>query len=93
MAEITNGDGSPHSFDRKLDRINDTLASLTASLVAQRELSQHHHELAERRHELVMLEIRELLELQREQRIDIMALFQASKETRERLEHLADPPR
>jgi hypothetical protein len=92
MADLINGDGAPHSFDRQLDRINDTLANLTAVMAVQRELAGHHHALAEKRHELVMEEIRELLILQREHRIDIMALFLASKETRERSERL-EPPR
>jgi len=73
MADVTNGDGSAFSFDRKLDRINDTLSNLTAAMEIQREqmslqreLADYQFSLSEKRHELVMEEIRELLALQRE---------------------------
>ncbi len=95
MPDITNGDGSAFHFDRKLDRINDTLAGLTTSMVVQREqltlqreLADHQFALSEKRHELVMEELREMRELQREQRIDIMALFEGNKHLRTMLEQI-----
>ncbi len=94
---MTNGDGSAFNFDRKLDRINDTLASLTAAMEIQREqmspqrqLADHPFSLSEKRHDLVMEEIRELLALQREQRIDIMALFEGNKQIRNMLKKKID---
>jgi hypothetical protein len=86
MGDVTNGDGSAFHFDRKLDRVNDTLAGLMAAveiqrkqMSLQRELADHQFSLSEKRHELAMEEIRELLALQREQRIDVMALFEGYK--------------
>jgi len=86
MADITNGDGSPFSFDRKLDRINDSLANLTAGLNAMRETLLLEMQTSKARHELVMEEIRGLMDLQKEHRIDIMALFESARKTRERLD-------
>lgn len=86
MADTPNGDGYGYNFDRRLDRINDTIVSLVSSLTQMREFMQESHKLATARHDQTMEEIRELITLQREHRIDIMALFEVNKQTRQRLE-------
>jgi len=86
MSDLTNGDGSAFSFDRKLDRLSDSLANLTASMQLQRELADHQFALSEKRHEFAMEELREMRELQREMRIDIMALFHGNDKIRALLE-------
>ncbi len=88
MADTPNGDGDAYNFDRRMDRINDTIVSLTESMVMMRDFMLDSHKLATARHEQVMEEIRELLGLQREHRIDIMALFEVSRRTKERLDKL-----
>lgn len=92
MADETTGEGYTRNFDRRLDRMNDFLQSLTDSMLLQ-------HRLATERHELVMEEIAaqrgeisELLALQREHRIDIMALFELSKRARETKSEPNKPP-
>ncbi len=90
MAETTNGDGSAFNFDRKLDRINDTLASMAVMMIDFMRNIQSYVELTKQQHEMVMDEIHGLIELQKEQRIDIMALFESQRQVRSVLEKRSD---
>jgi replicative DNA helicase len=97
MNKEPNGDSFPSGkFERRMDQINDFLQSMVAAM-------QEYHRLNTIQHEQIMTEIhtdhahfmeemRELRDLQKEQRIDIMALFQLSKETRQRLDKAESPP-
>ena len=59
MPDKPNGDGYSYNFDRRLDRINDTITSMLDLMVKQDEVYA-------RRHNEVMDEIREMLTLQRD---------------------------
>jgi hypothetical protein len=79
--DTPNGDGQTYSFERRMDRMEAFLQSLLAA-------EEHYHALLKERHELVMKqiaatheEIRDLIILQKEQRIDIMALFAGRRTT------------
>ncbi len=78
-----NGDGYARSFERRLDRMNDTIQALTDSILVALKI-------ATERHKLVMEEINGLIELQREHPVDIMALFASSKQMQERLDQLKE---
>ncbi len=84
--DTPNGDGYAYNFDRRLDRINDAIQSLLDAYVEDRRLFHDTMVEMNKRHIETMEEIRELILLQREQRIDIMALFSSTRENRERLE-------
>lgn len=93
MSDTPNGDGYAHNFDRRLDRINDTITSLTAAMgEMQRSMFQHHKQMLEQhrlfieQHQLFMDEMRELRDMQQAQHIDIMALFELNKRTKQRLD-------
>ena len=82
MPDTTNGDGSAFNFDRKLDRINDTLASMVGLMHESMQSMQSYMQLTREQHQLFMEEVHSLMELQREQRVDIMALFEGNKQLR-----------
>lgn len=86
----TNGDGYTHSFERRFDRMDATIAAIIESISLMRERAELEHELAAKRHAFAMEELREMRDLQREHRIDIMALFEVGKEHRKRLEQLEE---
>jgi hypothetical protein len=68
--------GTSENENRKrLDQMEDVIQSMITLTLEQGKLSTL-------RHQETMEEIRELLNLQKEQRIDIMALFQAQKNLR-----------
>jgi replicative DNA helicase len=76
MSERNGGQENQNS--RRLDQMQDVIQSMITLVHEQSKAwSQAHQE--------VMAEIRELITLQKEHRIDIMALFQANKEFREDL--------
>jgi hypothetical protein len=77
MPDTTNGDGSAFNFDRKLDRINATLATMAV-------LMQEHMKAVRKGHQLFMGEVHELIALQKEQRIDLMAFFGGNPSWRDR---------
>ena len=94
-SDTPNGDGYAYNFDKRLDAMRDVLQTLGDVML------HNHQQIMEQQRGMLDIiresrgEIRDLLELQREHRIDIMALFMISKETRKRLEELdgkTDPP-
>ena len=84
--DTPNGDGYAYKFDRRLERINDAIQSLSGAYVKDRRLVRDTMVEMHSRHIETMEGIRELLLLQREQRIDIMALFSSTRENRDGLE-------
>ncbi len=67
--DTPNGDGYVYNFDRRLDRINDAIQSLLDAYVEDRRLFHDTMVEMNKRHIETMEEIRELILLQREQRI------------------------
>ena len=87
--------GSESQNFRRLNRMEDVIHSMTTLVNAQMDLStaQHNQAMAELRELRATIkdsreEIQDLLSLQREQRFDIMALFNRAKDIRERMEKL-----
>ena len=80
----TNG-GSENIHLQRLNRMEDVIQSMITlvheNLKAQIQFAQSAQNIIN----LSRAEIRDLLELQKEQRIDIMALFHANKELRENM--------
>ncbi len=74
----TNG-GRENQNSRRLDQMQDVIQSMIALALEESKLSKL-------RHTQVMEEIQELIILQKEHRIDIMALFEANKNLRETFE-------
>lgn len=71
MSELNGGTGENENRLR-LDRMNDVIQSMIALTLEQGKMN-------DRRHEQVMEEIQDLITLQREHRIDIMALFEGTE--------------
>jgi hypothetical protein len=103
LPDTPNGDGYAHNFNARMDRMNDFLQSMTESFLehhrvameeikAMREANREQHTLTmdemREQHTQTMDEIRELLTLQREHRVDIMALFEFNKDAQKRLTDL-----
>jgi replicative DNA helicase len=78
MSELNGGTGENENR-RRLDQMNDVIQNIIALTLEQGKMN-------DRRHEQTMEELRELMFLQKEQRIDIMALFQGNKGLREAME-------
>lgn len=98
-SDTPNGDGYANNIDRRLDRMSDVITGMIDAMQITHKAVME--ELAEyrsiQRNMLEIIsesrgEIQDLLLLQREHRIDIMAPFMASKETRARLEAKDRPP-
>lgn len=92
--DAPNGDGYAYNFDKRLDKMKDIIVTMIDLVHVQHkafmeELQQNRSD-ARQLHLDIMAEMRELLELQREHRIDIMALFQVGKEHRGRIEKLEE---
>ena len=81
--DTPNGDGSPGNIDRRLDRMDDVIAGMIDAVqvthkTVMEEMAAHRHI---RRKLLDIIqqsrgEIQDLIRLQREHRIDIMALVE-----------------
>lgn len=84
MADF-NGDGENQNLQR-LNRMEDVIQSMITLVHAQMEVTAAQHTATMTEIRELRGSIQELLALQREHRIDIMALFQASKDTKQRLD-------
>jgi hypothetical protein len=76
-----NGHNYPHSFEQRMDRMEAFLQSMVDAFQKQHEQTM---EVIHGQHE----SIRELIDLQKEHRIDIMALFSSQKDVKQRLDDL-----
>jgi hypothetical protein len=81
MADTPNGDGYTYNWERRMDRMEAAHLAVMEELRTMRDMWREQHI-------QYMEEIRELINLQKEHRIDIMALFEVNKQTRQRLEKL-----
>ena len=88
----SNGQDFPHGFDARMSRMEAHLAALVDALQTYHERTMEEmrvmRETYREQHRDFLEEVRELLALQKEHRIDIMALFQVGKEHRGRIENL-----
>ena len=88
----SNGQDFPHNFDARMTRMEAHLAALVDAMQTYHEKSMEEmrvmRETYREQHTQFLDEVRELLALQKEHRIDIMALFQVGKEHRGRIEDL-----
>jgi hypothetical protein len=75
--------GSDNANLRRLDRMEDVIQSMITLVQTQSRMVQDQAAVWDRQHLQIMEEIRELISLQKEQRIDIMALFVGNKELRD----------
>jgi hypothetical protein len=76
MSELNGGEGDNR---RRLDQMEDVIQSMIALVLEQGKLYDRQHQQAMEEISEVRGSIRELLELQKEHRVDIMALFQTRK--------------
>ena len=81
MSDI-NGSGESEAL-RRLDRMNDVIQNMITLVHEEAKENLAVHQEFRKRHLENMEEIRGLMDLQKEQRIDIMALFTANKDLRE----------
>ena len=78
MSERNGGTGENENRLR-LDQMNDVIQSMITLTLEQSKMNTL-------RHEQIMEEIRDLFTLQKEQRVDILALFEGNKGLREAME-------
>ena len=74
-----NGGTGENENQRRLDQMADVIQSMITLTLEQGKMNTL-------RHEQIMEEIRDLITLQKEQRIDIMALFEGNKTLRQTME-------
>ncbi|MBV9034172.1 MAG: hypothetical protein JO182_06730 [Acidobacteriaceae bacterium] len=91
---MTEGNGSTGETQnsRRLDKMQDVIQSMITLVHEESKLSAQRHtetiRVIREAHALFMEEVRELIILQKEHRIDIMALFHSQKNVKERLDNL-----
>lgn len=91
MAEANGSTGETQN-NRRLDKMQDVIQSMITLVHEESKLSTQRHtetiRVIHEAHALFMEEVRELIILQKEHRIDIMALFHSQKNVKERLDDL-----
>jgi len=78
MSERYGGTGENEN-SKRLDRMEDVIQRMIALVLEQAKMSDRRHEQAMAEIREQRAEIQDLVALQREHRVDIMALFQAQK--------------
>jgi len=91
MAE-SNGSSGENQNSRRLDEMQAVIQSMIhlvhEQMKASTQQTQEVLHVVRESHLMFMEEVRELITLQKEQRIDIAALFQAQKNVKERLDKI-----